>query len=268
MRTTLLAAICAAFLTALPAVAQEAKPDPIQVMVLGTFHFDNPGLDYRNAQVDDMLTPARQAEIAHVTEALSRFRPTKVGVEWKPGAADADYERYKAGTLPPTRDEIVQIGFRIAKANGLPVVYGLDTPMSLPFDDTLAFAQTHDRQDIIDHIGVVSDANVAAQEATLRDKGVAATFRLLNDSASALASHGLYRELLMLGAGDQQPGLETVLAWYKRNLGICAHLLQTAQPGDRVLVMFGAGHLPLLQQCVRETPGYVLVDALDYLPND
>ncbi|WP_213978862.1 DUF5694 domain-containing protein [Sphingomonas sp. dw_22] len=252
-----------------PAMAQDKPAEPIiQVMVVGVFHFDNPGKDYRNASVDDMLAPARQAEIVKVAAALSAFKPTLVGVEWEPGAPDADYKKYLADALPADRSEIVQLGFRVARANGLARVHGLDMPMSLPFDPAVAFATAHGHQAVIDDITKVSDANVAAQEKTLREKGVAATLRLLNDSAAALRSHGLYREILELGAGKEQPGLDATLAWYKRNLGICANLLQAARPGDRVIVFFGAGHLPLLQQCVSETPGYVLVDARTYLPND
>jgi len=57
------------------------------------------------------------------------------------------------------------------------------------------------------------------------------------------------------------------LAWYHRNLAICASLLQAARPGDRVIVFFGAGHLPLLRQCVQETPGYELVEPQGFLPD-
>lgn len=256
-----------ALLAGVPAFAEAEQAKPVvQVMVVGVFHFDNPGQDYRNAQVDDMLTPGRQAEILRVAAALSMFHPTMVGVEWAPGEPDADYAKYLAGALPPDRSEIVQLGFRIAHDNGLTRINGLDMPMSLPFDPAVTFAEAHDHQDVIEEIGRVSDANVAAQEATLRDKGVAATLRLLNDPEAALQSHGLYREILKLGAGAEQPGLEATMAWYKRNLGICANLLQAARPGDRVIVFFGAGHLPLLQQCVNETPNYVLIDARDYLP--
>lgn len=277
MKLASLAVLCAAFLTAAPAWAETVaapvsapitapEPEPIKVMVVGMFHFDNPGLDYRNAKIDDMLAPARQAEIAAVSEALSRFQPTKVGVEWAPGRPDRPYGRYLDGSLPASPDEIVQVAFRIAKTNHLTKVYGLDMPMDLPFDPAVAFAESHGRQDIIEKITVVSEANVALQERILRDEGVAATLRMLNDSPRAMESHGLYRDILKLGAGADQPGLAVVLAWYQRNLGICANLLQAAQPGDRVAVFFGAGHLPLLEQCVRETPGYELVSALDYLP--
>jgi hypothetical protein len=260
-------ASAALLLVAAPAAAQDESVKPvITVMVVGVFHFDNPGQDYRNAQVDDVLAPARQVEIAKIADALSTFKPTMIGVEWAPGGPDADYARYRAGTLPPDRSEIVQLGFRVARANGLDRVHGLDMPMSLPFEAAFDFAAKHGGQGVIDDITAISDANVAAQETTLKEKGVAATLRLLNDPVAGLRSHGLYRETLALGAGAEQPGLEATLAWYKRNLGVCANLLQAAHPGDRVIVFFGAGHLTLLQQCVSETPGYVIVDARDYLP--
>lgn len=266
MKLTALA-VCATLFATTPAWAQSAEPPaPIRVMVVGMFHFDNPGLDYRNAKIDDMLAPARQAEIATVASALSRFQPTKVGVEWEPGRPDRSYARYLEGSLPPSPDEIVQVAFRVAKANNLTKVYGLDMPMDLPFDPAVAFAESHGRQDIIDKITTVSEANVSEQERILRDEGVAATLRMLNDSPRGMASHSLYRDILKLGASADQPGLAVVLAWYQRNLGICANLLQTAEPGDRVVIFFGAGHLPLLEQCVRETPGYELVSALDFLP--
>jgi len=65
-------------------VAAEACADgapPVQVMVLGTYHMDNPGLDLHNARADDVLTPRRQAELAAVAEALAAFKPTVIAIE-------------------------------------------------------------------------------------------------------------------------------------------------------------------------------------------
>lgn len=242
-----------------------AAPRPIEVMVVGTFHFANPGLDYRNVKVDDVLAPARQREIEAVVAALARFRPTLVGLEGRDAPTLADYARYRAGTLAPSRDESVQLGFRLARRTGA-AVRGMDTPMSLPFDPALAYAAAHGQQAFIDRVTAVSDANVAAQESTLKTRGIAATLRLLNDPAAAMSVHGLYRQMLAVGGGAEQPGLDATATWYRRNLAICANLLQAARPGDRVVVMFGAGHLTLLRQCIEETPGYVLVDARRYLP--
>jgi hypothetical protein len=41
--------------------------------------------------------------------------------------------------------------------------------------------------------------------------------------------------------------------------------LQAMQPGDRVVVFYGQGHIYLLQQCLREQVGVQLVDPLSYL---
>ena len=49
-------------------------------------------------------------------------------------------------------------------------------------------------------------------------------------------------------------------AWTARNIAICARLVQSAQPGDRVLVVYGAGHSFLLRQCVQQMPGWLLVE--------
>lgn len=248
-----------------PASAPATGAAPITIMVVGMMHFDNPGLDYRNAVVDDVLAPARQREIEAVVNALAAFRPTLIGTEWRADAVAREYPRFRAGTLPPSRDETVQIAFRLAKQAGTDRVLGMDAPASLPFEAVFAYARDHGQQPVIDHIGEVSDANVAEQEQLLKQAGIAGTLLWLNDPAKARRDHGLYNETLRVGGGSQQPGLEAVAVWYRRNLAICANMLQSAKPGDRLAVFFGAGHLHLLRQCAAETPGVTLVDARDYL---
>ena len=75
-------ACLAAFLsTNLSRKAPTPAPARIQVMVLGTYHFDNPGQDLHNMKVDSVLTPAKQAELADVASRLAKFNPTKIAVE-------------------------------------------------------------------------------------------------------------------------------------------------------------------------------------------
>ena len=76
----LLAAVMALLLPA-TATAQTPDPAPIEVMVLGTYHMGNPGQDLHNARIDPVTTPAKQAELEAVTEALARFRPTAIAIE-------------------------------------------------------------------------------------------------------------------------------------------------------------------------------------------
>ena len=47
--------VAAALVVSTSALA--AEPAPIEVMVLSTYHFDNPGKDVNNVKADDVLTP-------------------------------------------------------------------------------------------------------------------------------------------------------------------------------------------------------------------
>ncbi len=52
-----------------------------EIMILGTYHMDNPRLDAKNLEADDVLLPKRQREIAELIEKLGRFSPTKIAIE-------------------------------------------------------------------------------------------------------------------------------------------------------------------------------------------
>src|ERR1700712_3353132 len=95
-------------------VAGWAADAPVRVMIVGDFHMSNPGRDLHNVTVDDMLSPARQAQIVAVTDALAAFKPTVVAAEWPADVAAERYAQYRAGTLSPSHNEVVQLGFRLA----------------------------------------------------------------------------------------------------------------------------------------------------------
>ena len=250
------------------AAAAEAAPAarPVEVLVVGTFHMSNPGQDLHNLKVDDVLAPRRQAEIAEVTRALSRFRPTKVAVEW-PGDVVADrWAKYRAGALAPSRNEVVQLGFRLAKTTGAEAL-GVDVDGDFPFEAVQAYAEAHGQSDVIARAMAQSQSEVEAQEKLLARGGVADLLRYVNDPAKIAESQGFYRSMLRIGGGGaQQPGAELLTAWYRRNALICANIVQAAKPGDRIVVLFGSGHAFFLRQCAAETPGFKLVDAGAYLP--
>ncbi len=239
---------------------------PVEVMVVAVFHMSNPGRDLHNLQVDDVLTPKRQAEIASVTDALARFKPTQVGVEWPTDAVAERYPQYLAGTLAPSRNEVVQLGFRLAKTAGSAGVHSLDADGAFPYERLKNFADSHGRFGLLEDQNAIVQKMMDEQGRRLAEGGVGPTLRFLNDPTTIREGNGFYRTMLRIGAGDDQPGADLVAAWQHRNLLICANLIQLAKPGDRIVVFFGAGHAFLLRQCVTETPGFRLVEAEEYLP--
>lgn len=267
----ILLVIVAALLFAPLACAADAAP--IEVMVLGTYHMDNPGQDISNIRAENVLTPRRQAEIAAVTRALARYRPTLVAVEritTAPGYVDPLYAKFDPAQLATSRDERVQIGYRLAHELGLATVHGIDEqpsagePDYFPFDRIQAAAKAHGAepqlQAMFDELGRMTSA-FEARQAT-------ATIGELLAEVNGPRTHvdaSFYYGLLSLDAGEDQPGAELLGYWTMRNAKIFAKLLDVARPGDRVLVIFGSGHKHWLEQLAANMPGVRVVDPLPYL---
>lgn len=249
--------------------ADAASPAPVRVMVVGTFHLDNPGQDLHNMKVDDVTTPKRQKELVDVADRLMRFKPTAVMLESQrrdPGAATLPrYREYLAGTLAPSKSEVVQIGFRLAKAAGLKETFGIDVDGDFPYEAVQAFADAHGQAALLEAEGAKVDDWLKDASGVLASSTIGATLAWFNRPERLALDNGFYQDMLGVGALDEQPGAALVAAWNKRNFEICARMIQLAKPGDRVVVLFGSGHAYLLRQCVAATPGFELVEPNDYL---
>jgi hypothetical protein len=243
-----------------------APPAPAKVMIVGTFHLDNPGRDVFNVQVDDVLAGKRQAELAAIAAALARFAPTQVMVEWPQAQVDEQYARYRAGTLDPSRNEVVQLGFRLAALRKLDHVHGIDAAGEFPFEPVKAYAASHGMSPRLDAALAGAGKEVQALSERVRKDSLGSVLRYMNTPTRPIGNHAFYVDMLRYGDGDTQPGARLVGAWYARNLAICARLLQALPAGGRAVVFFGEGHAHLLRQCVVEAPGVELVEANDYLP--
>lgn len=251
-----------------PLSAQRALDEkPVSVIVVADFHMSNPGHDLHNVSVDDVLAPGPQAEIARISDGLAGFHPTVVMAEWPAEQARQRYAEYLAGTLAPDRNEVVQLGFRLAKAAGLQQVYGIDVDGDFPYEPVMNFAKAHGQSELLDRANAEIETLVRTQADLLKTKGISATLRYLNDPDRINRDNSFYRKMLRVGSGSSQPGVDLLTAWYRRNFAICANLVQTTHPGDRVVVFYGSGHAFLLRRCVAESPGFLLVEPNQFLPN-
>jgi hypothetical protein len=228
---------------------------------------NNPDRDMHNMQVDDVLSDTRQKEIAAAVSGLAKFKPTIVAVEWPADITAERYAHYRKGTLRPSRNEVVQLGFRLAKQSGLTQVNGIDVDGDFPYEAVMTYANAHGQGALLESANAEIAAFVKDQEVRLAKGNVGEVLRWLNDPMLVAQGNGFYRTMLKVGGGAEQPGADLLTAWYKRNFLICANLVQLAKPGDRVVVLFGSGHSFLLRQCVTEMPGYRLVEPNDFFPN-
>ncbi|QNM82888.1 hypothetical protein H8M03_00490 [Sphingomonas sabuli] len=266
--------VCGVAAMAIATGAQASSPAaPVQVMVVGTYHFANPGLDLNNIEADDVLTPKRQGELDRLTAELASFKPTKIMVERtvdSAGLADPNFAKFKASDLASNRDERVQIAYRLAARTGAQV-FGIDEqpgegePDYFPFQAVSDWAASNGKEEALGAL-METGAAVAKQiEVDQKSKSIGRILAEQNDPETIERSQQMYYGALAFGGIDKQPGADLNAMWYLRNAKIFAKMQTVAHPGDRIVVVYGAGHNYWLRHFAKTAPGYALIEASPFL---
>lgn len=257
-------------LAAVPGLALAAvpAPEPAKVMMLGVFHFANPGRDMVKSGVIDVMSPHNQAYLDGLSTRLAAFHPTDVLIECEPseqGKFDTNFAAYQAGKFTLTSNENFQIGFRVAKAAGLKGVTCFD-------EGQVGW----NAQPMFDYIGKHEPATQAALDATFkslserqsREQATLTLPQLLaltNDAARDRENKGLYLRTNAVGAGDGFSGADASASWWHRNFRMYANVQKAASPGHRVLVVAGAGHTAILKDLLANDGERGAEDVVGYL---
>jgi hypothetical protein len=259
-----------ALAAAVPASAQQPSPQAparAEVLVLGVYHMANPGRDIFNMQADDVLAARRQAEIAQLLEVLKKFRPTKIAVErdtWDTRTAK-DYADYVAGTHALSRNEIEQVGFRLAKELGHQAVYPVDADGDFPFQRLVNYAKGSGRAKEMDALQAEVGAMVKAQGEYLASHTVLETLLYMNADGKVAQDVGFYYRQAHLGEPGDWAGADLVADWFRRNARIYANLTRLVDsPSERILAIYGAGHLGWLRHDIASDPTLRLRTLADF----
>jgi len=255
------------------AAQRRTPPAPIDVMVLGTWHFANHNLDVHNVVSEDVRSDRRQHELQLVADVLETFRPTKIVIEkiaTKADLIDQDFGSFTPASLREDRSERVQIGYRVAHDLGLKHVYAVNEqpsdgePDYFPYGKVQDYAKAHGQSPVLDALNARTAAGV---ENFGKQQGSSSIAELLLQINGPTYFGGIesYYGMLAIGDTEQQPGAELNAMWYLRNAKIFAKLMTVAEPGDRILIVYGAGHAYWLRHFASETPGFRNVDPRPYL---
>ena len=254
------------------------------IMILGSEHLGNPGMDSFNRKMDDVLAPKRQREIKQLVTQLRAFQPTKIALEADPSRdtkVNASYQDYLEDTYELQRNEGDQIGFRLAKQIGHSKVYCVDY-----WDDWYKVFPVDD--DKIDYDSFAKEHNVDYRLESSPPEGkitqdedgtiwvepeeyetIIDTYKRLNEPAGRLADHQGYLRIARIGLGSEYPGANWVWYWYERNLKIFVNLTRiTESDDDRILLIIGAGHVFLVQQFLEDSGNYIVESPLKYLKTE
>lgn len=252
--------------------------DTIPVLTLGTFHFNFPNLDRMQVEQDnqiDVLESKYQNEINELVQLLAEFAPTILVIERQPkfqNRVDSLYQQYLAHTYNLKRDEEEQIGFRLAKLMGINKLYCVDE-WGEPYERIDKFTDEVDSEDYISFEKSFSEHPDSVKRFEPKDifkeKGIIAELIELNNKENIRKSLGNY--LIGHFKYESSPydytGVDFETGrWFNRNLRIFRNIQRIdTKPSDRILVIYGAGHLNILNYLFECSPEYHLEDTNKYL---
>ena len=241
-----------------------------QIMILGTYHMHNPRADVLNLDVLDVLTDQRQAEIEGVVSQLEKFKPTKIAIEITPdddtmNTLNTHYQQYLEGNYQLRGNEIEQIAFRLAAAMGHSKLYPTDYRNDFDFQAVEEYARANAQEKVMEESMAQARETMDKLNQLMKTATVAQILLHLNQPELLQQNHAPYMRLLGVGQGTEYIGTDLVVNWYERNLKIFTNVVRLIEPGDRIIVLFGGGHCPLLKQFVKDASDLELVEPSDYL---
>lgn len=238
---------------ALGVAGTEVKTSDKQVMLMGTFHFENPGLDVVKTDVIDVMSKTSQQYLQGLAERISAFKPQVVMLEFDPdetAAINQEYQQYLAGQLKLPVNEIYQIGFRVAKLSGVKKLVSLDErSVQWQGDALFSYMGEHD-QDMAQKV----QAKIADLTAQLnQDQQTLDLAALLGKSNAPVMDQlnkGFYLYTNAVGAGDGFAGADAAASWWHRNFRIYAKIQQQVHRHGRVFALAGQGHTAIIRDLI------------------
>ncbi len=248
------------------------------VLTLGSFHFAFRNLDLIKTSTEDqidVLDPKYQKEIEDIVARIAKFKPTIIAIERDPDKQekyDSMYNQYLQGRYNLGRDEVEQIGFRIAQMMKLKTLFcvnawGQDYEV---LDSVLEGKDSLENKKFMNYFNTCADTiKQYFPKPIFKTKGIRAELIQKHDPKNIKSDMGTY----LLGVFKYETkeneffGPDFVTGWwFNRNLRIFRNIQKiNAKPTDRILVIFGAGHMTLLNSFFDASPEYKLLKVNDYL---
>jgi hypothetical protein len=267
------------FLVALTfcSVAQQKKT---QILVIGTFHFNNPGLDVNKVPDYDVLSDKSQKDLEFICNKIKDFHPTNFFVEWpyeEQNELDSLYKLYLGGSYFTSlnkerkgykyysRNEIFQLAFRAsAKANILKVT-GVDYQNAqFPFDSLMSAIKGAKQTDLLEW---QKKDDEKVEDSSYRNESIIQKLLNLNTELYRKSNRSWYITFANRG-GDLTTFVGAYLAseWFKRNLYMYSQVQKNTKPADeRVVLLLGAGHTSMIETFIKDDDKFELVELKDII---
>ncbi len=257
-------------------VTETKDTDRIKVYLLGSFHF---------AQMDstyNVLDDEHQKSILRLCQTIINQNPDKVFVERQPeyefqNKYDSLFTVYlnNEKLIAKAKNEMFQVGFRVAKQLNHPKVYQCDNPgmYGYNYSKALKYAKANDQMDYLEGTakGTVQREDDRIDEDSLRNSTTLFDYiKWINSDAVMDTSHASYiandtqvgsKDYYNYDDDDTLIGAEIVAGWYRRNIMIYTKMInQLNYDESAIFLIIGADHVPTLKHLFESNPYFEVVD--------
>lgn len=227
---------------------------PTELMLMGTFHFANPGLDTVKSKTINVMTQPSQDYLKKLSKRISEFKPTMVLLEFNPKNTDKinqEYQKYLKGEFQLPSNEIYQVGFRVAKHSGIKQLGSLDE-RSVGWKAEALFEYMKNKDSVaqaeFDQIikEVTEQTNKNHSQLALKH-----LLEIANDETYDRINKNIYLATNAVAVADGEfYGADASASWWHRNFRIYAKIQYQAQKHQRIFALAGQGHTAILKDFI------------------
>lgn len=251
-----------------------------EVLLIGTFHFNNPGADVAQTKTFDILKNESQLELEEIASSIKNYNPTKVFVEWpydEQMELDSLYELYKSGVYFNNKElsdfykknEIFQLAFKTAKLNKLDRVHAIDyNETEFPFDSLMQVIEMANQESIQKNIYQAIEKFTADFDSKIFEgTSLKELIYYLNTPELRQFSNKFHNETpLLVGDDTNFIGPFLTSEWYKRNLYMWSLIQKKTEESDqRVMVLVGSSHAAIIENFIINNSDWTVTELINIM---
>jgi hypothetical protein len=258
-----------------PATKEVDRKNKKEVLLIGTFHYNNPGADVAKTKTFDVLDEKSQNQLEHIAEKIRTFNPSKVFVEWpydEQKELDSLYNLYRENRYFTNdglsdfylKNEIFQLAFQASKKSNLEKLYAIDyRETEFPFDSVMRIIITNKQSDL--QAEIENGIKYFTTEFDNRVENGTSLLELtyfLNTDDMRNKSNRLQAELpLVAGKNEEFIGPYLVSEWHRRNLYMWSLVQKQLEGNDkRIVLLLGASHIAMIKGYIDKNEGFEAVE--------
>lgn len=215
------------------------------ILLFGTFHFFEEKIDFQSDEI--------QKQLDDLSLAISRFTPTAVAVELEKEKYGGAISLLDGSWKNEYSNEAFALGARIAVNSKLQVLYPIDKTFPLNGDmiNEKNMQLIYPRLEYLLKVDEFDD---------IKEK-----FKFINNKSYITHDANMYLDINSQNRKGDYFESKCLSEWYFRNLCIFSNLQSIAKEYNRIVVLYGAGHIPILRDLINMSDSMNLVDINNFL---